>query len=482
MDLDRAAAELAEEYLRFEAARLGHVPGAAAVLDADLKFDPGQLRDAWGRWVRIGGAFPLPDPQAGFIQDAADAPDRMTLRPGLAKLRSKAKVEQALRAGLSAKFGHDVEVDLGRKMHLQTMKEVAEGLLRGAEDWPKARLHKVSAAPRLPGPSPDAWAVTKDGANGVEIMFNERQFGNRSRFLAKLKRTVENGSARPSQDNAAYIAVHEFGHVVDRFSVPKDRQILPAVWAHMDDVGIDPDDDAAVNKYIRDQLGDYTLHSPAEMIAEAFADVQLNGFFDAAPLSRVIVTRLRKYHDDMPGSSQAPGVGRAPAPVVDAPAPPGVPAAPAAPEVPKEIPRQRWGAYHGDLTGLEDIANAVENGKLVKDKSLAGGICGDTRLREYGDGMKVVYKRDTGYIGAGPKHAADAEQLASKLALALGIRAPRIYRNSDDEVHMEYMGDAKVAVDARRKMQLTPIVDSPKGRLVGLLDLMLQNGDRHEKN
>lgn len=42
MDLDRAAAELAEEYLRFEAARLGHVPGAAAVLDADLKFDPGQ--------------------------------------------------------------------------------------------------------------------------------------------------------------------------------------------------------------------------------------------------------------------------------------------------------------------------------------------------------------------------------------------------------------------------------------------------------
>lgn len=58
MDLDRAAAELAEEYLRFEAARLGHVPGAAAVLDADLKFDPGQLRDAWGRWVRIGGAFP----------------------------------------------------------------------------------------------------------------------------------------------------------------------------------------------------------------------------------------------------------------------------------------------------------------------------------------------------------------------------------------------------------------------------------------
>lgn len=156
----------------------------------------------------------------------------------------------------------------------------------------------------------------------------------------------------------------------------------------------------------------------------------------------------------------------------------------ARPELVEEL-KQRMqphgpGKYHRDLTGLEDLHDTVENGAIVDEKTLAGGAIGDTRLRKYADGTKVVWKR-SGAVGEN-----DSEQLSSMVARALGLPAPRIYRNRDHEVNMDFVeGDVASAVIPGFGWMVgdtDKVTKTDEGRMMGLLDQLIANTDRHNGN
>lgn len=140
----------------------------------------------------------------------------------------------------------------------------------------------------------------------------------------------------------------------------------------------------------------------------------------------------------------------------------------------------RAGQFHRDVNGIEDLQRTVEGGKVVSENRLAGGVIGDTRIRTYADGTKLVWKK------AKTKHENDAEQLAALTGRALGLNAPRIYRNEENAVNMEF-AEGKVAYNApvmSYQVDGVPqrIADTQDGRMMGLLDLLIDNSDRHNGN
>lgn len=150
-----------------------------------------------------------------------------------------------------------------------------------------------------------------------------------------------------------------------------------------------------------------------------------------------------------------------------------------------EVPRTAR-PFHRNLTGIEDLANAVENGRPERARrSLTGGVSAETELVTLRDGTRVVYK-----YGGNPS----AEQGASLIARALGLDAPRVYRNHSSSVYMDFVDNAESGAEvAVRRAQAANTGDrqtqwrgqayaSDDGRRIGLLDLMIANGDRNVGN
>lgn len=293
---------LAVEYLRFVAAK------TAASWTAWNSANPLHPRGPDGQfvdtpaWLEALGDMPAGEPGRDVVRRAVDLPP-LRIRPELAALRTKAQVERYLGDNLERILGREVPVNLGTRMHATTMRELAEGLLSSAENWPETRVERVSVASRLPGAAPDGWSTTVTGPNGgPEIVLNERQLGDRTRFLTRLRRTVESGDRRVTADNAAYVAAHEFGHVAARehLGAPggtRQHDVVLGVLGHMRDQGVDVDSQGELNAYFSGHLGSYAMHSQPEMAAEGFADVILNGE-DASPLSLQIVRATRRAMGD----------------------------------------------------------------------------------------------------------------------------------------------------------------------------------------
>lgn len=293
---------LAVEYLRFVAVK------TAASWTAWNSANPLHPRGPDGQfvdtpaWLEALGDMPAGEPGRDVVRRAVDLPP-LRIRPELAAQRTKAQIEQYLDDNLGRILGRDVPVRLGTRMHATTMRELAEGLLRSAENWPETRLERVSVASRVPGPAPDGWSTTVTGPNGgPEIVLNERQLGDRTRFLTRLRRTVEAGDRRVTADNAAYVAAHEFGHVAARehLGAPggtRQHDVVLGVFGHMRDQGVEVDSQGELNAYFSGHLGSYAMHSQPEMAAEGFADVILNGE-DASPLSLQIVRATRRAMGD----------------------------------------------------------------------------------------------------------------------------------------------------------------------------------------
>lgn len=160
------------------------------------------------------------------------------------------------------------------------------------------------------------------------------------------------------------------------------------------------------------------------------------------------------------------------------------PQQPTEPKEEKPVPEDAR-PWHRSINGIEDLARAVEEEQPVERRALTGGVSADTELETYADGSRVVRKS-----GGNP----DAEQAASMIARALGLRAPRIYRNSASSVHMEFIGDARTAdqIGALNRagdmswgdlvQQRAAALESTEGHLIGLLDIMVTNGDRNAGN
>jgi hypothetical protein len=140
--------------------------------------------------------------------------------------------------------------------------------------------------------------------------------------------------------------------------------------------------------------------------------------------------------------------------------------------------------YQVDLAGIEDLSRAAESPQ-TDEKLLTEGNA-RTSIVTTEDGTRLIKKTTEQEYG---DHAG-AEQGGSWIAQALGLGAPRVYRNGEDSLYMDLI-DARTAAEwettfggdqaAWREWEQRAI-QSDDGRLVGLLDQLITAGDRNHGN
>ena len=137
----------------------------------------------------------------------------------------------------------------------------------------------------------------------------------------------------------------------------------------------------------------------------------------------------------------------------------------------------------------EDRLRAGAASGVRQTEPLTGGSVGQVDLVTFNDGSRAIRKtahRD--YVGHTPLELTDREELAALLGRAIGAPVPAVIRTGANEVLMGYVPDARTGwmamgrTKAIRAANQPKYVDSDDGRLLGLLDILADNRDRHGGN
>lgn len=135
-------------------------------------------------------------------------------------------------------------------------------------------------------------------------------------------------------------------------------------------------------------------------------------------------------------------------------------------------------------------------GKSLKSSwadRIASGVVSETRLSDrnnashvdlvqFGDGSRAVVKVSKSDSETA-KAEFDAEELGAKVATALRLRPPDVHRSDDGEAYFSYVHDTAPDAVVGAEIQPTDVnLDSVSARRVGLLDALIENGDRNEGN
>lgn len=128
------------------------------------------------------------------------------------------------------------------------------------------------------------------------------------------------------------------------------------------------------------------------------------------------------------------------------------------------------------------IASGVTNRRVLSTDDNTSHV----ELVTFGNGSRAVYKTDHGN-GSSIKDDLDAEELVAPIARLLGLSPPDVYRDSDDAAYFTYVDDAVLAIelipdDAYDISSLQAHIDGTDGRRMGLLDVLIDNGDRNLGN
>lgn len=195
------------------------------------------------------------------------------VRDSLEGARTTEQVGQVLAAELHATMGRPVDVNL-QGLAPGIAREYAEGLLRGAEQFPDNTLTSVTTfggkgakttAEMGPGAG-HAFAITT-GYNTHEVAFNAGMSAQSVR--AKLAKRNEEGYLVADSPTGA--ALHEFGHVVTIQH--------PAVFRGANRLAHESAQAAGDTffNHIGRHISGYGAASEDEMVAEAFTNVMVNG-------------------------------------------------------------------------------------------------------------------------------------------------------------------------------------------------------------
>jgi hypothetical protein len=113
-----------------------------------------------------------------------------------------------------------------------------------------------------------------------------------------------------------------------------------------------------------------------------------------------------------------------------------------------------------------------------------GGFMGGTARETHADGTVSIHKQPQTTLGVDGLRQADAEELGSLVANAVGVHAPAIHRAGPTDLHMEFMAGAHIDHSPIAPWARPPqaVVESDQGHLMGLLDLLMGNNDRHAGN
>lgn len=213
------------------------------------------------------------------------------VRDSLANAKDTRELNTAIAAEAKRITGHDVQVDMAGA-DLSIAAEYGEGVLRGLERFPAARLSSVHTyGPRgarrdVPGFG-DSYAVTSHSDHGDAIGFNTR--GGPEALRLSMREAQESGHLVAGTPMG--VAFHEMGHVVASQSDAESGAFTIASHASSTE---------SVASTIRSGVSSYAATSRGELAAEAFADVMANGA-SASSLSRQIMDHIQTAYDSVSG-------------------------------------------------------------------------------------------------------------------------------------------------------------------------------------
>lgn len=201
------------------------------------------------------------------------------VRDALAGAGSIDDLNGAAAAEMKRISGQDVRVDMqGAK--LDEAKEHLEGVCRGLERYPGAKLSRVdtygtgSRDPSAHADYADAFAIT---SRGDSISFNN---DNETGFTYRDRLSGQEKAGQIAVGTPMGVGLHEFGHVVGNASLADGPAGVIASRAAK-----------AAGSYsgahVTEQISRYATSDDGELLAEALADVMAHGSA-ASPLSRSI--------------------------------------------------------------------------------------------------------------------------------------------------------------------------------------------------
>ena len=261
----------------------------------------------------------------GDLVTAANRPAAGAAKATTAKARTSAVrpvLEQARTAkAVTSAFTAEVQRITGRKVYgyfsgsAATAREHAEGLLRGLERFPRAGDRFRGFGGYRAGIHDSAYAVTFDSGR---IEFGEEWTlpASRQKYLRSLAKdtsewdqprfefgeTVPGYAFHPRNTGTPLgVAIHEFGHLLDISAMSRSISVRTqtdrAIFRRVEEVtreiaarrkalGLKPFD-VKYSYVVRREISEYAAKNTEELLAEAFADVMVNGA-QASRLSREI--------------------------------------------------------------------------------------------------------------------------------------------------------------------------------------------------
>ncbi|MFC4561919.1 hypothetical protein ACFO4E_08635 [Nocardiopsis mangrovi] len=134
--------------------------------------------------------------------------------------------------------------------------------------------------------------------------------------------------------------------------------------------------------------------------------------------------------------------------------------------------------WNRTFAGIEDLVAATGSEVVGRQAFTAGGSDGSTELMRFDNGTQAVYKDTEEATRA--RDRADAEQLASLVGRAIGANVPGVLRVGEFEMFIHFMNGVSgtTHIDNPRP----PLTNTHDGHVLGLLDLLIANGDRNPGN
>lgn len=136
---------------------------------------------------------------------------------------------------------------------------------------------------------------------------------------------------------------------------------------------------------------------------------------------------------------------------------------------------------------ISPLKQSIDSG-ITSERRLTGGVAAQTDLLETSDGKKIIRKTMGGEAVPGidqlngSKRQADAEYLSSLLLRGLGVKAPAVYRESDNVIYMEFIEEHRPAVEYRLNNSIQDMIAKDFGWGIALFDTICGNVDRNPGN
>lgn len=257
------------------AALYANEPGMKSA-DVERTFNPDEPRDPHtGKWIGVGSA----------LESAADS-----IRKVLQDAKTTQQLEKAAKDEVRRITGRDCNVLLDGTSPA-TSREHVEGILRGLERFPHVKLTFISRTPNA-----DAYAEALDAygdGRDVRIFFSTKYTTPNARksYLRSLRKDEDHHWTSNGGGTPMGTALHEFGHAV-AFSADDGMLLANAellLRRKAKEQGGSPSAAAW-------QVSFYAATDQHELIAEAFADVMVNGD-GASPMSREVFGQLVEAYD-----------------------------------------------------------------------------------------------------------------------------------------------------------------------------------------